>query len=186
MNYLGRKKAKEESEEESKSEDEGDEEEDEEEEEEEEEEERDTKKGRGRGAAAKGRPPRMAVQRHKSSRTVSLDDYIVSDDDFMDGESEEETKPKKRGKRKSDDSGSDWEMEHKGKGSKRKYDSESDSGSDWENEKRSDKRKKKASYNFLLAYLFTCLYLLFKFIILFVCFLDCKAFHKANSSIKQG
>lgn len=99
------------------------------------------KKGRSPATNSRGRPPRKAFIK-ASIANVSADDYVISDEDFLDEDSEDE-KPKKKGNRKRDESGSDWEMEHKNKGSKRRFESESESGSDWECDTKSDKRKKK-------------------------------------------
>ncbi|GFS89850.1 uncharacterized protein TNCV_4839411 [Trichonephila clavipes] len=68
---------------------------------------------------------------------LSLEDFIVSDDDEWQSDRSEPKQRRKRGSRRNDDSGSDWEVEHKRtKKPAHKFGSGSESGSDWGSQKK--------------------------------------------------
>ncbi|XP_035211122.1 micronuclear linker histone polyprotein-like, partial [Stegodyphus dumicola] len=79
---------------------------------------------------------------------LSLEDFIVSDDDEWQSDRSEPKQRRKRGSKRGDDSGSDWEVEHKkSKKTTHKVGSGSESGSDWGSQKKKKGPKGKRRKN---------------------------------------
>lgn len=74
---------------------------------------------------------RSSRQNRQTRQGLSLEDFIVSDDEEWQSDKAELKLKKRRGRRRGDESGSDWEAEHGKKKRSHKYDSDSESGSDW-------------------------------------------------------
>ncbi|XP_067119819.1 aprataxin and PNK-like factor [Centruroides vittatus] len=88
---------------------------------------------------------RSSRQNRQTRQGISLEDFIVSDDDEWDSdESHTQRSRRRRGLKKDEDSGSDWEAEHRKKRRSYRVDSGSESGSDWETENRKKKLPKKS------------------------------------------
>ncbi|XP_055940852.1 aprataxin and PNK-like factor [Argiope bruennichi] len=90
------------------------------------------------GSSQRQVPGRTSSRTNRQTRQgLSLEDFIVSDDDEWQSDRSEPKQRRKRGSRRNDDSGSDWEIEHKkSKKPVHKFGSGSESGSDWGSHKR--------------------------------------------------
>ncbi|CAL1278329.1 unnamed protein product [Larinioides sclopetarius] len=90
------------------------------------------------GSSQRQVPGRTSSRTNRQTRQgLSLEDFIVSDDDEWQSDRSEPKQRRKRGSRRNDDSGSDWEVEHKkSKKPVHKFGSGSESGSDWGSHKR--------------------------------------------------